>query len=770
MSLLQTTRYRFHVLREDRGTAMWVLGIAAVACAFYTRNDVVLFSGTRVLWLLFATRAVVVTACFAALLIVRTTKSPQRFDCSIAVATITLGVATLVIGHTRNGQGEHLGQIVTNTLLLTTAYFFLRGALWYRVTTAILVSIATVLAVWAPAAQTGTVTRTSLLIGTIALNAFGVLLARTHESERRRRFEAERKASIALRTLAAEKENALSLSRTRTAFLTAMSHEFRTPMNAVIGLSEMLAAGRLEPEQKEHARAIRDSAKGLLALLNDILDFAKIDAERLTLSPSPFEVRRLTTSVIAMMRSSLKNKPQVSLDLQIGADVPDVVLSGDEPRLRQVLVNLLSNAIKFTEKGRVLLEVTSRPRSGGAHEVTFRVIDTGIGISEEAQSRLFRPFEQADQGIDRRYGGTGLGLAISKRIVEAMGGNIKVKSELGRGSEFRFKVRLPVATGTAQLSGTWTRGGIPAPKMAVLLVDDHAVNRQVAQAALRKLGQTPDLAADGTEAIAAAASKRYDLIFMDLQMPKLGGIEATRRILASSQNGSPPHIVAMTASVMETDRAACLAAGMRGFLGKPIEMGELAETLTRVAAERGGPEALVGLPTTGDRQSEAPLSKEPVVERPPSNEKESPPLAAAPSPEEASRDEVATLDAKPLDTLRALSAEVDPGFVASVCREFMRDATDRLDEIQSAFNRADLAKICAEAHTLRGGAASVGATDFYDLLGRIEALGLTGKEASKTESIRLLAETKPLLAEARRELARVERALRIEIESGTPGL
>jgi signal transduction histidine kinase/FixJ family two-component response regulator len=415
----------------------------------------------------------------------------------------------------------------------------------------------------------------------------GVISARAFEEQRRSRFDAEsherrlrRELSAKLAELAVEKDRVEALSRARTGFFAVMSHEFRTPMNAVIGLSDVL-----EQESREYVRTINDSARALLTLLNDILDFAKIDAQMLRLSPAPFDPRALLTSVIEMLRPAARARSN-ELMLEVSPEVPQGLL-GDDVRLRQVLVNLLSNAIKFTERGAVRLQLTAIQESQGDPALQFRIQDTGIGMAPDVRARLFRPFEQGDGSITRRYGGTGLGLSISRQIVLAMGGDILVESEPGHGSVFSFTLRFPVAkvwsrsASLALLKSSSTR----AP-LTILVVDDHPINRRVARARFGQLNYVIDVASNGKEALEAVQRKDYDVVFMDLQMPDMSGIEATERICKLLSGKRVPHIIAMTASVFEEDREACKRAGMHDFVGKPIDLAHIDSVLARVAEER----------------------------------------------------------------------------------------------------------------------------------------------------------------------------------------
>lgn len=661
-----------------------------------------------------AVRGLLVVATGVALVLLRRARWPRQQDRAVLLGLGGTLVAVVVTHLTRIPVGQVQGPLIASGGLLCVLYFAQRGPIVPRAVlgSAVAISgVALVLIVGKRPSGLEPAARLTSILALVALNVVGILSARSSEEQRRSRFEAERgerhaRQALAgnLRELAAAKERAEAMLHARAAFLAAMSHEFRTPMNAVIGLSDLLADAPLPSEYGAHVRTIRDSSRALLAMLEDILDFAKIDAQKLTLSPAPFELRALAVSVTDMLRPAARDR-SLDLSVEVGADVPEHVI-GDDARLRQVLVNLVSNAIKFTERGSVRLQLAAGPASGGDAEVTFRVVDTGIGMTPEVVERVFRPFEQADAGDTRRVGGTGLGLAISQRIVVAMGGHIHVESEPDRGSVFSFTLRLPVTEAPAEVAAAVRAG--ERPSLAILVVDDVPVNRYVARAKLVRLGHEVDVAFDGPGAIEAVAERDYDVVLMDVQMPGMSGIEATRRIGEVTAHKRAPHVVAMTASVFEEDREKCRRAGMRDFVGKPIDVAQLEGVLHRVAEERG--------------------------------------VTAGPILARAS-----------LRRLQRIESRGEPGFVEDVFRLFLADAPKRLLRMEEALARGDAQGIEGEAHVLKTSSATVGATGMSELCTEIEA-------AARESQVDL---ARPKIVALAVQLGEVERALLREIESAT---
>jgi PAS domain S-box-containing protein len=382
--------------------------------------------------------------------------------------------------------------------------------------------------------------------------------------------------------LVAAHEAALGAARAKSNFLANMSHEIRTPMNGVLGMLTLLLDGALGEQEREYISIAHGSAQSLLALLNDVLDFSKIEAGHMALEDVAFDVRALASEVVRLHEPMARARG-LALAAALAGDIPAALL-GDPLRLRQVTGNLLSNALKFTKEGRVELRLWVEDA-----RLVLEVEDTGIGMGPETCERIFAPFTQEDTSVSRRFGGTGLGLAICRELVTLMGGEITVRSAVGKGSVFR--VDLPLREGASEAHDTDARPQ-PLPvrpalgALRVLVVDDNAVNRIVAQRMLSRLGHEPQLAHDGREAVVAAARGGYDVIVMDVQMPEVDGLEATRAIREHERLLGRAHvpIVALTAHASASDAERCREAGMDHYLTKPLSLAALAGVLSGIEA------------------------------------------------------------------------------------------------------------------------------------------------------------------------------------------
>ncbi len=394
-------------------------------------------------------------------------------------------------------------------------------------------------------------------------------------------------------------EQAEAANRAKSEFLANMSHEIRTPMNAILGFAQLMQESELSKRQRAHLDSVQRAARALLRILNDILDYSKIEAGRLDVEVAPFDLPELLAGVEDLFSFQVADKG-LQLEVRIDPTLPSALL-GDATRLRQVLVNLVGNALKFTESGCIEVDIARSSQSGSDLVLAVAVRDTGIGMSPEQQSRIFSAFSQADTSITRRFGGSGLGLSISRQLVELMGGVLSVDSQLGQGSTFRFTVRIgidpsggPAADaqalrqpGDGNASGLAEAARLRGAK--ALLVEDLEADRTLLTALLEGLDLEVTTAVSGREAVERCAGERFDVVLMDLQMPAMDGFEATRRIRADHPQNAPA-VIAVSASALPRDRQACLAAGMADHLAKPLDKDRLIESLLRwVAATPGAP-------------------------------------------------------------------------------------------------------------------------------------------------------------------------------------
>lgn len=393
------------------------------------------------------------------------------------------------------------------------------------------------------------------------------------------------------------KEAAEAANLAKSQFLANMSHEVRTPMNAIIGMTELTLMTRLDDEQREYVSTVKSAAESLLTVINDVLDFSKIEAGRLELENTIFPPREVLAAVIRTMAKNAHEKG-LALMSQIDHEVPDI-LCGDPGRLRQVLLNLVGNAVKFTDRGEVEVRVSVENRSEAEVTLRFMVRDTGIGIAADKQRLIFESFKQADASTTRKYGGTGLGLTISSRLAQIMRGRMWVESEPGVGSRFLFNARFAVPSPRPTAASTPAqaeqeddrdsesmplREARPQGSLSILLAEDNPVNQLLTVRMLENMGHRITVADDGAKALEAIQRERFDLVLMDVQMPVLDGLEATAAIRTAERASGRVRIpiVAMTANAMQGDRERCLGAGMDDYISKPIAMQQLRATIERV--------------------------------------------------------------------------------------------------------------------------------------------------------------------------------------------
>jgi len=372
----------------------------------------------------------------------------------------------------------------------------------------------------------------------------------------------------------------------RDELLATVSHELRTPMGAIISMADLLIGTDLSSTQRHYAETLKHSALGLVTILNDILDHSKLEAGRFELAMSDFDPQSVVRAATSAYQAACAEKG-VALKLKIAPDLP-AQLKGDPGRIRQVLMNLIDNAVKFTDEGSITITLDHEASDGDGGVLTFSVQDTGIGLDEKTRELLFKPFAQGRPDTARDYGGTGLGLSIAARLVGLMGGKIHCEGEPGAGTAFTFTVACAAPGGTQVRNeeGAGDTGGTSRGPAHILVVEDNKINAMLITTYLEKFGHSFDVARNGQEAVEAAGRRRYDLILMDVQMPRMDGLEATGAIRALGGEAAATPIVALTANVMHGDRDAYLAAGMDGYISKPIIAGDLFTTIEEFLADR----------------------------------------------------------------------------------------------------------------------------------------------------------------------------------------
>jgi PAS domain S-box-containing protein len=482
------------------------------------------------------------------------------------------------------------------------------------------------------------------------------------------------------------REAALEAARVKSEFVTNVSHELRTPLSGVIGMTGLLLSTALDATQKEYARTIERSARDLLSIIDEILAFARAESGELELDTIEFDLRALVGELEGAFAETAAAK-----GLELACLVEDAVpygLGGDPVRLREVLGHVLGNAVKFTSEGTVVLRASLAGAGPAEAVVRFDVTDTGIGVPPEARERLFRPFSQADGSSSRKYGGTGLGLALSKRLVEAMGGDIGVRSQPGQGSTFWFTARFARrddAGDAVPAVLASERAGRPR----VLVVEDTPVNQKVAVAMLENLGYQADVVGNGLEAVEACSSAAYDAVLMDCQMPEMDGYKAAAWIRQREGPERRIPIIALTATVGQGERERCLAAGMDDYLGKPARLQTLDSTLRK------------WIPRMEDRPSPADVASVLPAEHP----------------------------------LRMLERQGRVELVVEIIDLFLETTPQRLEQMREARLKGDTKELFSLAHSLKGAAVQLGAWAMAELCHKIQTLGRAGSMADTGDAL-----------------------------------
>jgi CheY-like chemotaxis protein len=519
-------------------------------------------------------------------------------------------------------------------------------------------------------------------------------------------------------------------------------------MNAITGMTDLLLRTPLSDEQHLYAETVCNGANSLLSIINNVLDFSKIEAGRMELEQRPFDIRQCVQSSLDLVAPSARDK-NLEIGGMVEAGTPAAFL-GDAARVQQILDNFLGNAVKFTEEGEVALTADSKPLDGKEfwHELHIAVRDTGIGIPADQREILFQSFSQVDASPTRRHGGAGLGLAISKKLAELMGGRVWVESEPGFGSTFHCAIRLQGCATPEGLADAEGLAEAPAQVLApttpavragegrravldpldpmmglrhplrILLAEDNPINQRVALLVLTRLGYSADVASNGAHAVAAVRRRPYDVVFMDVQMPEVDGMEATRRIRALSNAVAQPRIVAVTANALQGDRADCLRAGMDDYLSKPFRPADLVDALLKCRS--------LAPPQASRHSAGAPMPPHNVAQQSGAEEKAKKPAAfERPAPETPAVSDAPVFDPESLQQLREVLGDKADELLSTLIGDFLEEAPRLLATARQAMAEQQVTELRRAAHTLKSNSRDFGALALSQAARELEARSKT---------------------------------------------